>query len=195
MIIQYCYIYEQSTLNKLFKDNTHCMPKITLIYIEIWGICRTADFRHIRGIHWNAEGNNNVRYIWGIHWNAEKNNNVRYIWGIHWNTEENKRIRRIVVHRPETTLILKYVNVKVTAWRKLKGLVTRIHMPNINAPSLILQKIWARLKFLWQTDKWMDRQTNRKTDRWMSFNVPHICKMRGTIMWGTYEAFTEIIRK
>ena len=38
-------------------------------------------------------------------------------------------------------------------------------MPNINALSLILQKIWARLKFLWQ--RWMDRQT----DGQMIFNV------------------------
>ena len=34
-------------------------------------------------------------------------------------------------------------------------------MPNINALSLILQKIWARLKFLWQTD----RHTGQ-TDEW-----------------------------
>ena len=27
-------------------------------------------------------------------------------------------------------------------------------MPNINALSLILEKIWARLKFLWRTDRW-----------------------------------------
>ena len=33
-----------------------------------------------------------------------------------------------------------------------KGLSQGSCMPNINALSLILQKIWARLKFLWQTD-------------------------------------------
>ena len=37
-----------------------------------------------------------------------------------------------------------------------KGLSQGSCMPNVNALSLILQKIWARLKFLW----WTDRQTN-----------------------------------
>ena len=45
-------------------------------------------------------------------------------------------------------------------------------MPNINVLSLILQKIWARLKFLWQTDG--------RTDGRMSFNVPHFREWRGT---------------
>ena len=35
-------------------------------------------------------------------------------------------------------------------------------MPNINALSLILQKIWARLKFLWQTDGLTDGLTDRR---------------------------------
>ena len=49
-----------------------------------------------------------------------------------------------------------------------KGLSQWLCMPNINALSLILQKIWARLKFLWQTEGQM------------SFNVPHFCKRRET---------------
>ena len=44
-----------------------------------------------------------------------------------------------------------------------KGLSQGSCMPNINALSLILQKIWARLKFLWQRD-W---QTDRLTDEWV----------------------------
>ena len=53
-----------------------------------------------------------------------------------------------------------------------KGLSQGSCMPNINALSLILQKIWARLKFLWQTD--------RQRDRRMSFNVPRFRERRGT---------------
>ena len=49
-----------------------------------------------------------------------------------------------------------------------KGLVQWSCMPNINALSFILQKIWARLKFLWQTKG----QTDEQTDGRMSFNVP-----------------------
>ena len=55
-----------------------------------------------------------------------------------------------------------------------KGLSQGSCMPNINALSLILQKIWARLKFLWQTDGWTDGQ--------MSFNVPRFRERQGTIM-------------
>ena len=36
-----------------------------------------------------------------------------------------------------------------------KGLSQGSCMPYFNALSLILQKIWARLKFLWQMDKWV----------------------------------------
>ena len=36
------------------------------------------------------------------------------------------------------------------------------HMPSIKALSVIVQKLWPRLKFLWQTD---DRQTDRQRDR------------------------------
>ena len=43
-----------------------------------------------------------------------------------------------------------------------KGLSQWSFIPNINAVSLKLQKIWARLKFLWQTEG----QTNRQTDEW-----------------------------
>ena len=45
-----------------------------------------------------------------------------------------------------------------------KGLSQRSCMPNINALSLILQKIWARLKFLWQTDRGTDRGTDGQTN-------------------------------
>ena len=53
-----------------------------------------------------------------------------------------------------------------------KGLSQGTCMPNINALSLILQKIWARLKFLWQTDGGTDGQTEGQKDGRMSFNVP-----------------------
>ena len=58
-----------------------------------------------------------------------------------------------------------------------KGLSQGSCMPNINALSLILQKIWARLKFLWQRD-W---QTDGQTDGRMSFNIPRFRERRGTI--------------
>ena len=46
------------------------------------------------------------------------------------------------------------------------------HMPSIKALSVIVQKLWPRLKFLWQTD--------RQTDRRMRFNVPTLSRKRGT---------------
>ena len=49
-----------------------------------------------------------------------------------------------------------------------KGMSQWLCMPHINTLSLILQKIWARLKFLWQTD------------RRMRFNVPRFCKRQET---------------
>ena len=55
-----------------------------------------------------------------------------------------------------------------------KGLSQWSCMPSINALSLILQKIWARLKFLWRTEG--------RTDRRMSFNVPRFRERRGTII-------------
>ena len=69
-----------------------------------------------------------------------------------------------------------------------KGLSQGSCMPNINVLSLIPQKIWARLKFLWQTDG----RTDRQTDEWdlMSpafekggVNVPRFRERRGTKMW------------
>ena len=45
-----------------------------------------------------------------------------------------------------------------------------MHAKN-NALSLILQKIWVQLKFLWQTDG--------RTDGQMSFNVPHFREKAG----------------
>ena len=45
-----------------------------------------------------------------------------------------------------------------------KGLSQGSCMPNINVLSLIPQKIWARLKFSWQTDWRTDRQRDRQTD-------------------------------
>ena len=59
-----------------------------------------------------------------------------------------------------------------------KGLSQGSCMPNINSLSLMLQKIWARLKFLWQTD-W---RTDWQTDGRMSFNVPRFRERRGTII-------------
>ena len=52
-------------------------------------------------------------------------------------------------------------------------------MPNINALSLILQKIWARLQFLWQTDGGTDGQRDRRTDKWVLMS-PAFAKARGT---------------
>ena len=43
-----------------------------------------------------------------------------------------------------------------------KVLSQRTHMPNIKALPVIVQKLWPRLKFLWQTD----RQTEGRTDEW-----------------------------
>ena len=45
-----------------------------------------------------------------------------------------------------------------------KGLSQGSCMPNINALPLILKNIWARLKFLWQTDGQRDGQTDRRTN-------------------------------
>ena len=53
-------------------------------------------------------------------------------------------------------------------------------MRNINALSLILQKIWARLKFLWQIDRQTNGRTVRKTDRRISFNFPRFRERQGT---------------
>ena len=63
---------------------------------------------------------------------------------------------------------------KVTTWGQLKGLQGSC-MPNINALSLILQKIWVRLIFC---DRWRDGQT----DRWMDECVlmsPALTEARG----------------
>ena len=43
-----------------------------------------------------------------------------------------------------------------------KVLSQRTHMPSIKALPVMVQKLWPRLKFLWQTD----RQTDRRTDEW-----------------------------
>ena len=57
-----------------------------------------------------------------------------------------------------------------------KGLSQWSCIPNINALLLILQTIWARFKFLWQTEG----QTDGQTDRRMRFNVPRFRERRGT---------------
>ena len=59
-----------------------------------------------------------------------------------------------------------------------KGMSQWSCMPSINALSLILQKIWARLKFLWQTDG--------RTDRQMSFNVPRFRERLLGCCWVIY---------
>ena len=56
----------------------------------------------------------------------------------------------------------------------LKGLSEGSCIPNINALSLILQKISVRLKFLWQT--------GGQTDGRMSCNIPRFHKSVGTTM-------------
>ena len=40
------------------------------------------------------------------------------------------------------------------------------HMPSIKALSVIVQKLWPRLKFLWQTDRGRDGRTEGQTDEW-----------------------------
>ena len=57
-----------------------------------------------------------------------------------------------------------------------KVLSQRTHMPNIKVLPIIVQKLWPRLKFLWQTD----RRTN--SNRRMRFNVPMLSRKRGTII-------------
>ena len=83
----------------------------------------------------------------------------------------HKLIRRIVVLRPATTLTLEVGQVKGQGHFMVP--IEGSCMPNINALSFILQKIWVRLKFC-------DGQTDGRTDGRMSFNVPHFCKRRGT---------------
>ena len=70
-----------------------------------------------------------------------------------------------------------------------KGLSQGLCMPNINALSLILQKIWARLKFLWQTDGRTEGQRDGQTEGRMRFNVPTLSRKRGTItsFWTVYK--------
>ena len=48
-----------------------------------------------------------------------------------------------------------------------KGLSQGSYMPNINALSLILHKIRAMLKFLWETDRLTDRQTDGRTNEFL----------------------------
>ena len=49
----------------------------------------------------------------------------------------------------------------------------------------MVQTLWWRLKFLWQTDGRTDGRTDwltdRQTDGWMRFNVPTLSRKRGTI--------------
>ena len=40
------------------------------------------------------------------------------------------------------------------------------HMPSFKALSVIVQKLWQRLKFLWQTDRQTDGRTGGQTDEW-----------------------------
>ena len=95
-----------------------------------------------------------------------------------------KHIRRIVVPRPATNLTVDIeigqVDIEIGQRSRSqygtnrKGLSQWSFIPNINAVSLKLQQIWARLKFLWQTEG--------QTDRRMSFNVPRFRGRRGTII-------------
>ena len=78
-----------------------------------------------------------------------------------------------------------------------KGLTQGPCMSNINTLSLILQKIWTRLKFLWQADartegqtdgrmsfnapRFRERRTEGQTDGRMSFNVPRFRERWGII--------------
>ena len=92
----------------------------------------------------------------------------------HWSLRllcPNKQIQRIVVPRAATNLILKGQSSRSRSRHgaNWKGLSQGSCMPNINAVSLILQKIWARLNILWQTE----RQRDGRTDERMSFNVPN----------------------
>ena len=67
-----------------------------------------------------------------------------------------------------------------------KGLSQGPCMPNTNALSLILQKIWARLKFLWQTDGRTDRGMDGQTDEWVlmspAFPLPSFIKIHQAVL-------------
>ena len=53
------------------------------------------------------------------------------------------------------------VTVKVTTWYHRKGLVTK--NTHIKYP-VIVQKLWPRLKFLWQTDRQTEAQRDGQTN-------------------------------
>ena len=76
--------------------------------------------------------------------------------------KDNIQIWRIVVPHKQQIWTWNRSKVKVKAWCQMKGLSQGTCMPNINALSLILQKIWARFKFLWQTDRKTDRRMNKE---------------------------------
>ena len=96
--------------------------------------------------------------------------------------KEHEQIRRIVVPRPATNLTLEVgKRSRSPHGTNGKDLSQGSCMPNINALSLILQKIWPRLKFLWQTDG----QTDRGTDGRMIFNVPTLSRKAWDKNWST----------
>ena len=66
----------------------------------------------------------------------------------------NKQIQRIVHGPPCSNKYDLEKGQRSRSWHRAywKGLSQGSCIPNINALSLILQKIWARLKFLWQTE-------------------------------------------
>ena len=63
-----------------------------------------------------------------------------------------------------------------------KGLSQKSCMPKINALFInTSQKIWARLKVLWQTDG--------QRDRWMSFNILHVSPTPAFVIAGNKYCF------
>ena len=107
-----------------------------------------------------------------------RHQNVQRNWTLEWN--QNKQIHRIVVPRSATKFDLE-VGQKSRS-RSHHGTIGKVlsqrtHMPSVKALPVIVQKLWPRLKFLWQTD----RRTDRGTDGRMRFNVPTLSRKRGTI--------------
>ena len=89
--------------------------------------------------------------------NSSFYSNYDKTWNYWW---KNKQIRRIVVLHQQH--LFPWSRSKSRSWHcaNWKGLSHGSCMPNNNALSLIIQKIWTSLKFLWRTE------TDRRTDEW-----------------------------
>ena len=65
---------------------------------------------------------------------------------------------------PAWQQIWPWIRPKVTTWYHQKGL-QRTHMPSIKVLPVIVQKLWRRLRFLWQTDGQTDGKSDLKSPR------------------------------